>query len=143
MEEVPDPVFAQAMVGPGVAIEPDLAPVSGAGSVVDVVSPIAGQVATLLPHAFAIEGSDGRSALIHLGIDTVELKGEGFTSLVSIGDHVAAGQRVMTWNPRVIAERGLPVITPIVALQADVTRVARLAALGDMAEAGQPLLRWS
>ena len=138
LEEVPDPVFAQAMVGPGLA----LAPLAGV-DIVDVGAPIPGTIATLLPHAFAIEHSSGRSALIHLGIDTVELKGIGFMSLAAAGDHIEVAQRIMTWAPEQIQERGFSTITPVIALQADAFDVESLVAPGDAVRAGQPLLRWS
>ena len=65
MTEVPDAVFAQAMVGPGIAVQPD-------GGRADALSPIDGTVATLHPHAFVVAGEDGRAVLVHLGIDTVK-----------------------------------------------------------------------
>ena len=65
MSDVPDPVFAEEMVGPGVAIEPDPGPTT-------VVSPIAGTVVKVMPHAFVVLG-DGVGVLVHLGIDTVKL----------------------------------------------------------------------
>ena len=62
MSDVPDPVFAEEMVGPGVAIEPDPGRTT-------VVSPIAGKVLKVLPHAFVVMG-DGVGVLVHLGINT-------------------------------------------------------------------------
>ena len=68
MEEVPDPVFAQLMVGPGAAIDPPR-------GVVDAVAPVSGTVLKVLPHAFVILTADGLGILVHLGIDTVQLEG--------------------------------------------------------------------
>ena len=72
LDAVPDVVFAQGMVGPGVAVEPVRTAVQ------HVVSPVDGVVAALHPHAFAIRVSDERSVLVHVGIDTVTLPGAGF-----------------------------------------------------------------
>jgi sugar PTS system EIIA component len=77
LAEVPDPVFAGQMVGSGAAVEPP------AGEMFDVVSPVAGKVIKLLPHAFVVVESSGRGVLTHVGIDTVKLKGEGFKLLPS------------------------------------------------------------
>src|SRR5205823_10884985 len=68
LSEVPDPIFSQAMVGPGVAVKPH-------GERADACAPIAGTVATLHPHAFVIVSASGAAVLVHLGIDTVRLEG--------------------------------------------------------------------
>ena len=91
MADVPDPVFAEEMVGPGVAIEPDPGPTT-------VVSPIAGKVLKVLPHAFVVLG-DGVGVLVHLGINPVRLEGEGFEVLATQGSEVAAGDPMITWDP--------------------------------------------
>jgi PTS system glucose-specific IIA component len=91
MADVPDPVFAEEMVGPGVAIEPERGPTT-------VVSPIAGTVLKVLPHAFVVLG-DGVGVLVHLGINTVRLEGEGFEVLATQGSEVAAGDPMITWDP--------------------------------------------
>ncbi|CAM01368.1 PTS system N-acetylglucosamine-specific IIA component (Glc family) [Saccharopolyspora erythraea NRRL 2338] len=109
ISEVPDPVFSQAMVGPGVAVKPE------PGSA-DAVAPIAGTVATLHPHAFVVAAPGGTAVLVHLGIDTVKLKGEGFTLHVAKGDVVEAGQRIVTWNPTEVESHGYSSVCPVVAL---------------------------
>lgn len=91
MADVPDPVFAEEMVGPGVAIEPEPGPTT-------VVSPIAGTVLKVLPHAFVVLG-DGVGVLVHLGINTVRLEGEGFDVLATQGSDVAAGDPMIRWDP--------------------------------------------
>ena len=85
LEDVPDPIFAQAMVGPGAAVDP-------LREVVDALAPISGKLLKMMPHAYIILASDGTGVLVHLGIDTVQLNGEGFTLLASEGDEVVAGQ---------------------------------------------------
>ena len=79
MQEVPDPVFSQGMVGYGAAIDPPR-------RVIDAVAPVSGKILKLLPHAYVIMTPDNVGILVHLGLDTVQLKGEGFTTHVSEGD---------------------------------------------------------
>lgn len=109
--EVDDPVFADAMVGPGVAVRP-------VGGSQDAVAPVDGTVATLHPHAFVIAADDGRAVLVHLGIDTVKQDGAGFTVHVAKGDAVRAGQPMVGWNPDAVAAAGYSAIVPVVALDA-------------------------
>ncbi len=80
LSAVPDEVFAGEMVGSGVAIEPSV-PADGAEAV--VVAPVTGTVLKLHPHAAIILASDGVGVLVHIGIDTVNLNGEGFTLLAA------------------------------------------------------------
>ena len=111
MADVPDPVFAEEMVGPGVAIEPSVEPDGGPTT---VVSPIAGTVLKVLPHAFVVLG-DGVGVLVHLGINTVRLEGEGFEVLAAQGDEVAAGDPMITWDPSALpASAGGQDVSPVV-----------------------------
>ncbi|SFT06454.1 PTS sugar transporter subunit IIA [Saccharopolyspora flava] len=119
LSDVPDPVFSQAMVGPGLAVKPS----GGEG---DAVAPVAGKVVTLHPHAFVVAADDGGAVLVHLGIDTVKLKGEGFTLHVAKGDVVEAGQKIITWNPTEIEAQGYSSICPVVALEAAAESLADL-----------------
>ena len=109
LSETPDPVFAGEMVGPGVAIEPD------AGETT-VVSPIAGKVVKVHPHAFVVLGADGVGVLVHLGINTVRLEGKGFEVLVEQGSTVAAGDPMVRWDPATISGDGISTIVPVVAM---------------------------
>ena len=84
LSEVPDPVFAQGLVGPGVALQP-----TGDGDVT-AVAPVAGRIVKLHPHAFVLQ-ADGFGVLVHLGIDTVQLEGEGFTLHTEEGAEVSVG----------------------------------------------------
>jgi sugar PTS system EIIA component len=132
--EVPDPVFAQAMVGPGVAVHPELT----AG---DAVSPVDGTVVTLHPHAFVVATDDGVAVLVHLGIDTVKLKGEGFTPHVVKGETVRAGQPVIGWDPAAVRAGGKSPICPVVALDATEAALVDVREPGPV-EAGEPLFTW-
>ncbi|WP_240675463.1 PTS sugar transporter subunit IIA [Cellulomonas endophytica] len=136
LAEVPDPVFAESMVGPGVALEPD------GQDLLTVVAPVTGTVTTLHPHAFVLEVPDGRCVLVHLGIDTVTLKGEGFTLHVAVGQAVRAGDPVVGWSPLDIARRGLATVCPVVALEADAADITAVPALRGAVATGEPLLRW-
>ncbi len=108
LEQVPDATFAQGIVGHGAAIDPPR-------EVFDALAPISGTVLQMLPHAFIIVSTDNVGVLVHLGLDTVELKGEGFTALVSKGDKVEAGQPVITYDvPAVIAAGRNPIIPVVV-----------------------------
>ena len=130
LSEVPDPVFAGEMVGPGVAIDPD-------GDRVTAVSPIAGTVVKAHPHAFVVLGSDGVGVLVHLGIDTVRLDGKGFDLHVADGDTVAAGDAMVTWDVADTRAAGLSVVVPVVAMDRPKGSVA--APEGGSVAAGEPL----
>ncbi|OED42653.1 phosphoenolpyruvate--protein phosphotransferase [Endozoicomonas sp. (ex Bugula neritina AB1)] len=96
--ESPDPVFSQKMVGDGIAINPT-------DSV--VVSPIDGVITQVQAamHAVSVKADTGVEILIHVGIDTVMLKGEGFEALVKEGDTVKAGQSLINFHPEVVSPK--------------------------------------
>ncbi|WP_029290755.1 PTS glucose transporter subunit IIA [Cellulomonas sp. HZM] len=135
--EVPDPVFSAELVGPGVAIDP-----SGAEHA-QVVAPVEGTVVKMHPHAFVVETADNRGVLVHLGIDTVQLGGEGFTLHVTEGARVRAGQVVVTWDPAAVVAGGRSAVCPVVALDAGGAALTLLARAGDEVAAGEPLLEWA
>ncbi|MCT9928864.1 PTS glucose transporter subunit IIA [Planotetraspora sp. A-T 1434] len=131
---VPDPVFSQAMVGPGTAIDPAREPL-------EAVAPVGGTIIKLHPHAYVVVGDDGRGVLVHLGIDTVQLKGEGFRLLAAEGDHVEAGQPVVAWNPASVEAGGRSPVCPVVALDASADAVHVLAE--GSVSAGDELFQWA
>ncbi|SDQ90011.1 PTS sugar transporter subunit IIA [Thermostaphylospora chromogena] len=133
LAEVPDPVFAAGMVGPGVAVDPRREPGTA-------VAPITGKIMKLHPHAFVIVGLDGRGVLVHLGIDTVQLKGEGFELHATEGDRVEAGQPIVAWNPAAIEAGGRSPVCPVVALDAAAEAVTRTAS--GTVNAGDELFTW-
>ncbi|GIG38333.1 PTS sugar transporter subunit IIA [Cellulomonas phragmiteti] len=137
LADVPDPVFAEQMVGPGVAVEPDR---TGRQ---DVLAPCDGVVGALHPHAFALELDDGRAVLVHVGIDTVTLAGLGFDLHVERGRRVRAGDRVLSWSPVDVAAAGLSTVCPVIALQADAADLTSLVAHGAHVAAGHDLLGWA
>ncbi|MEV7526604.1 PTS glucose transporter subunit IIA [Streptomyces sp. NPDC091371] len=131
---VPDPVFSGAMVGPGTAIDPVREPS-------EAVSPVDGVVVSLHPHAYVVVDGDGHGVLTHLGIDTVQLNGEGFELLVNKGDTVSRGQAVIRWNPQAVEQAGKSPICPVVALEASVESLSDVNVDGDV-KAGDALFSW-
>ncbi len=109
LADVPDPVFAGGMVGYGAAIDPP-------HRVVEAVAPVAGTILKLLPHAYVIMTADNVGILVHLGLDTVQLQGAGFTAHVAQGDTVTAGQRVITYDVPAIVAAGFSPVLPVVVM---------------------------
>ena len=109
LSEVPDPVFSQGMVGYGAAVDPPR-------QVVEAVAPVSGTVLKLLPHAYVIMTADKVGVMVHLGLDTVGLNGQGFTAHVAQGDAVEAGQRVITYDVPAIVAAGLSPVVPVVVM---------------------------
>ncbi|MFD9339011.1 PTS glucose transporter subunit IIA [Streptomyces sp. NPDC060028] len=131
---VPDPVFSGAMVGPGTAIKPLQEPS-------EAVAPVDGVIVSLHPHAYVVVDSDGHGVLTHLGIDTVQLNGEGFELLVNKGDTVTRGQAVIRWNPAAVEAAGKSSVCPVVALEASVESLYDIVESGDV-KAEDVLFSW-
>ncbi|MGW5676788.1 PTS sugar transporter subunit IIA [Streptomyces sp. NPDC003860] len=131
---VPDPVFSGAMVGPGTAIDPAREPS-------EAVSPVDGVVVSLHPHAYVVVDAEGHGVLVHLGIDTVQLNGEGFELLVNKGDTVARGQAMVRWNPVAVEEAGKSPVCPIVALEATADALGEVVESGEV-KVGDSLFSW-
>ncbi|WP_340016936.1 sucrose-specific PTS transporter subunit IIBC [Paenibacillus sp. FSL K6-1318] len=107
LEQVPDPAFSEKHMGEGIAIEP---------SEGKVYAPFDGVIAHVMnksKHAVILEHETGVQMLVHIGINTVGLKGHGFTAHVNSGDRVTAGQLLIEFDMDVIQAAGLPVITPV------------------------------
>ena len=131
MQQVPDATFAQGIVGHGAAIDPPR-------EIVDAVAPISGKVLQMLPHAYIIISDDNVGVLVHLGLDTVQLKGEGFTAHVAVGDRVEAGQPVITYDVPAVVATGRNPIVPVVVMEKkpeDITLDDVIAAGGQLASA--------
>ena len=105
--EVPDPVFADKILGDGIAVIPD----DGI-----FLCPVDGEVASVAEtlHAIGFTTADGLEVLMHIGLDTVKLNGEGFTVHVKVGDQVKKGDLIAEVNLDFIKEQGLNTITPVV-----------------------------
>ena len=106
LSEVPDPVFSQKMTGDGVAIEPT-------GDI--IVAPADGELTMVFPskHAFGMTLENGIELLIHVGLETVSLNGEGFELLEEAGAKVKAGTPILKIDREFIKSKGLPLITPV------------------------------
>ncbi|WP_238883139.1 glucose PTS transporter subunit IIA [Clostridium sp. YIM B02551] len=115
LDRVPDEVFAGKMLGDGFAIIP-------VGN--EVHAPADGEVRVVFPtkHAVAIETIDGLEILIHVGIDTVELNGEGFIAHVRQGDKVKKGDLLLTFDQDIIKEKAKSNITPVIVTNMDVVK---------------------
>jgi PTS system glucose-specific IIA component len=110
LEMVPDPTFAQQIVGPGAAIYP-------LHGVIDAIAPIGGKLLKVFPHAYVIVSPAGLGVLVHLGIDTVQLNGEGFILRAAQGDTVAAGDVIVTYDVVAVAASGRNPIVPVIVLE--------------------------
>lgn len=118
LDEVPDPVFAQRMMGDGVAIQP-------LGDT--VVAPFDGEIVTLheAGHAISLRSAEGAEVLIHIGLDTVMLKGEGFTPLVAIGQTVSRGDPLIRFDLDAVAQAATSLITPVIVTNAEAFAISR------------------
>lgn len=109
LEHVPDPVFSQKMMGDGIAIV-------GCGEIVS--APIDG-ILTLVAetkHAFGILDDNGIELMVHVGLDTVQLKGTGFTVLAKLGEHVKQGTPILKLDLNYLLTQKVNLITPIIVL---------------------------
>lgn len=107
LSAVPDPTFADELMGKGVAIRPT----DGI-----VVSPVKGTVSALFKtnHAIGLKSETGAEILIHIGIDTVKLNGKHFTSYIQVDDTVEIGQKLVSFDQQAIEQEGYETITPII-----------------------------
>lgn len=131
--DVPDPVFSQGMVGFGAAIDPP-------HEVIEALAPVSGTLLKLMPHAYIVLTADKVGVLVHLGLDTVALNGEGFTTHLQQGDQVSAGQRVITYDVPAIIAKGLNPIVPVVVMdEREAANISVTAALSAAIAAGAEL----
>ena len=107
IEDVPDVVFAEKIVGDCIAIKP-------AGN--KIVAPVDGTIGKIFEtnHAFSIESDDGIELFVHFGIDTVELKGEGFKRIAEEGQTVKKGDLIIEFDLALLEEKAKSVLTPVV-----------------------------
>ena len=107
LEKVPDQVFAQKMVGDGVAIDPS-------GSI--AVAPVAGTLLKLFSggHAFGIATPSGAELIVHIGLDTIELNGKGFKNIATEGQQVQVGTPIVSFERSIIEQLGKVTLSPIV-----------------------------
>ncbi|NYV27587.1 PTS glucose transporter subunit IIA [Streptobacillus felis] len=113
LKDVPDPTFAQELLGNGVGIEPLKSGV--------VKSPVDGTIIQLFEtkHAFVVETEDGVQVLTHFGLNTVKLKGQGFEIITKEGSKVKAGDPIVKFDYDFLKENADSVITPVVILETE------------------------
>lgn len=133
MTEVPDPVFSGEVLGKGCAIWPDEEV---------VYAPVSGTVTVTMGHAVGITGDNGIEVLVHIGVDTVDMNGKGFTGYVKQGDVVKAGQPLIKLSKSAIAEAGHPdCVVLAVSNTAEFADVALTAEPESQVSAGSPVLK--
>jgi len=128
LEQVPDPVFSQKMVGDGLAIDPlnQL-----------LTAPCAGTVTQLFPtgHALTLTSTEGLEVMMHIGLDTVTLKGEGFSPQVTLGQKVAPGDALIAFDADLLATRAKSLLTLMIVTNGE--RVASMVAASGRVRTGQ------
>jgi multiphosphoryl transfer protein len=126
LDAVPDPVFAERMLGDGLAIDPT-------GAV--VLAPCAGEIVTLpaSAHAVSIRAADGVDVLVHVGIDTVTLNGRGFEARVRPGAKVRAGDELIRFDLDVVARGAKSLMTPVLVTPMDGLNLVRRHTVGPIA----------
>jgi len=129
LAEVPDPVFAQAMAGDGVAIDPT----SGV-----LCAPCAGEILPMKDarHAVTLRTSIGIDVLVHVGIDTVKLGGDGFDLRVRAGERVREGQELLRFDLDLVARRAPSLVTPVILPSGGVVMKR---STGRLVRAGEPI----
>lgn len=107
LEDVPDVVFSEKIVGDGIAIRPS-------GN--KIVAPVDGVIGKIFEtnHAFSMESRDGVELFVHFGVDTVELKGEGFTRIAEEGQEVKKGDTILEFDLALLEAKAKSVLTPVV-----------------------------
>jgi sugar PTS system EIIA component len=112
LSEVPDPTFSEKMLGDGIAIMPTEG---------RVVSPVNGEIITVFPtkHAIGIRSEQEAEILIHIGLETVQMNGEGFKQHIQEGDKVKAGQLLMEFSLDLVREKAKSTITPVIITNLD------------------------
>lgn len=136
LSEVNDQTFSERILGDGLAIRPS-------GGSVTIVAPSDGVIEAVARtgHAISMTVDDGIELLIHVGIDTVELDGRGFSSLVSVGERVRCGDRLLEVELDVISKTGYDTVTPLIVTDCGGRQL--VSACGEAVEivAGTPFLR--
>lgn len=133
LSQATDPVFAQGVMGQGVLIEPSQG---------DLLAPVDGIVSVLFPtkHAVGIVSDQGVEMLMHIGMDTVNLEGKGFTAHVSQGDRVKVGDKLISFDIDVIKDAGYVTETPVIITNQDQYQADALGSLPRQIAVGDALM---
>ena len=126
LSQVNDPTFSEGMLGKGIAIIPEEG---------KIYAPAAGEISMVFDtlHAVSMTTDDGAEILIHVGLDTVKLKGEGYESHVSAGDRVEKGDLLLSVDLESVKNAGFDTITPVVVCNTDDYEDVKEIALGPVA----------
>ena len=128
--QVPDPIFSEKLTGDGIAILAESAV---------VVAPCDGEITLFFEtnHAFAITTKDGVQVLVHVGLDTILMEGEGITALHKRGDHVKAGTPILELDLDFMKRRHINLISPVLIVNYDKVVELHPHESGDEVEAGE------
>ncbi|HTB21608.1 MAG TPA: phosphoenolpyruvate--protein phosphotransferase [bacterium] len=132
LDSVPDPVFAQKMAGDGVSIDP---------TSTELLAPVAGTVTQIhgANHALTITSAEGVEILMHIGLETVGLKGQGFTRKAQVGDRVSVGQVLISFDPVAVGLKAKSLLTQVLVSNGE--KVSSLRAAAGLVRAGKdPIL---
>lgn len=134
LSEVQDPVFSSGALGQGIAVEPEIG---------EVYAPCDGTISAFFEtgHALGITSDQGGEVLIHVGMDTVNLKGEGFMPMVKVGDKVTTGQLLLKFDIPFIKSKGLSVVTPVLLSNSAAYGTVEMATPGSV-EAGKTVISY-
>ena len=118
LDQVPDPVFSQKIIGDGIAIIP---------SDGRITSPVDGEVASVAEtlHAYGFRTEDGLELLIHVGVNTVELNGKHFQAFRESGDKVKAGEKLLEFDMKAIKEAGYDLTTAVLVSEPEQVEVVK------------------
>lgn len=135
IESLKDKTFAEKVMGDGIAIIP---------SEGKIYAPISGTISALLDtkHAYGITSTNGFELLVHIGQDTVNLKGEGFVTSAKEGDQIEKGQLLGTFDIAFIEEHGYSIATPVILITGGDFKIIEKAKEGPI-NVGEPLLKVS
>lgn len=132
LSEVPDEAFSQKMIGDGCAIEPEI------GS---IFAPVEGEVDIFdTNHAVSFEIPNGLEMIVHFGINTVQLKGEGFTRVCESGKIISVGTEIVKYDLDFLKANVLSVKTPIIITNMDIVNSIEVMATGNV-KVGDLLMR--
>ncbi|MGD6897319.1 PTS sugar transporter subunit IIA [Bacillus sp. UMB0728] len=133
LAEVPDPVFSEKMMGDGLAIEP---------SEGIVVSPVDGEVVQVFPtkHAIGLRAENGAEILIHIGLETVSMKGEGFETHISEGSKVKTGDKLVSFDIDLVKEKAKSTVTPVIITNGDALSSIEKKSLGAVNRGETPVI---
>lgn len=120
LSAVADTAFSSGMLGEGIAIKPTVC------DSVEVVSPVAGRITALFPHAFALLTPQGTEVLVHVGIDTVELHGKYFELLAEKDSFVQVNEPIIRYNPTAVEVAGFENTVILTVLNPGVSNCATL-----------------